>query len=159
MSLVCVPAGDFMMGVDGGVYDDERPKHTVYLDAYWIDQTEVTNAQYARCVAAGACREPESKDSNTRDSYYGASQYADYPVISVSWSNAADYCSWAGRQLPSEAQWEKAARGTDGWLYPWGYESPSANLLNYDRNSGDTTVVGSYPDGASPYGALDMAGC
>ena len=161
MTLVCVPAGDFLMGstdADGNAYGDEMPQHTVYLDAYWIDQTEVTNARYARCVAAGACQAPESTQSRTRYSYYGNLQYADYPVIEVSWDDAVDYCAWAGRQLPSEAQWEKAARGTDGRIYPWGNQAPNANLLNYFHNLGDTTAAGSYPDGASPYGALDMAG-
>ncbi len=161
MTLVCVPAGDFLMGstdADGNAYGDEMPQHTVYLDAYWIDQTEVTNAQYAQCVAAGVCRRPDSERSWTRSSYYGSSQYADFPVIEVSWDDAVDYCTWAGRQLPSEAQWEKAARGTDGRIYPWGNQAPNTNLLNYFNNLGDTTAVGSYPDGASPYGALDMAG-
>jgi len=173
MTLVCVPAGDFLMGStdeqidqmladnpswDADWFKDEKPGHTVYLDAYWIDQTEVTNAQYAQCVAAGVCRRPDSERSWTRSSYYGSSQYADFPVIEVSWDDAVDYCTWAGRQLPSEAQWEKAARGTDGRIYPWGNQAPNTNLLNYFNNLGDTTAVGSYPDGASPYGALDMAG-
>ncbi|HNT55590.1 MAG TPA: SUMF1/EgtB/PvdO family nonheme iron enzyme, partial [Anaerolineaceae bacterium] len=161
MTLVCVPAGDFLMGsndADGNAYGDEMPQHTVYLDAYWVDQTEVTNAQYTRCVAAGVCRRPESDRSYSRSSYYGSSQYADFPVIEVSWDDAVDYCTWAGRQLPSEAQWEKAARGTDGRIYPWGNQAPNTNLLNYFNNLGDTTAAGRYPDGASPYGALDMAG-
>ena len=161
MTLFCVPAGDFLMGsTDGDGYPDadEKPQHTVYMDAYWIDQTEVTNAQYARCVAAGDCQAPGSVESNHRDNYYGNSAYANYPVIYVSWDDAVDYCAWAGRELPSEAEWEKAARGTDGRIYPWGNQAPNSGLLNFDMNIGDTTAVGSYPDGASPYGALDMAG-
>jgi len=161
MALVCVPAGDFLMGSSNGDADaanDEKPQHTVYLDAYWIDQTEVTNAQYARCVATGACRRPESDNSYARNSYYDNSEYADYPVIYVSWDDAVDYCTWAGRVLPSEAEWEKAARGTGGQIYPWGNQAPYSDLLNYAGNIGDTTAVGSYPAGASPYGALDMAG-
>ncbi|HNT53276.1 MAG TPA: bifunctional serine/threonine-protein kinase/formylglycine-generating enzyme family protein [Anaerolineaceae bacterium] len=161
MTLVCVPAGHFLMGssmLDFSADSDEKPQHRVSLDAYWMDQTEVTNAQYARCVAAGACRAPESVASNHRDNYYGNSEYANYPVIYVSWDDAVDYCTWAGRELPSEAEWEKAARGTDGRIYPWGNQAPNSGLLNFYGNIGDTTAVGSYPDGASPYGALDMAG-
>jgi len=173
MTLVCIPAGDFQMGsTDEQIrqmraenpnwrissFMFEKPAHTVYLDAYWMDQTEVTNAQYARCVAAGACQAPESAQSRTRYSYYGNLQYADYPVVYVSWEDAVDYCTWAGRQMPSEAQWEKAARGTDGRIYPWGNQSPNANLLNYNDILKDTIAVGSYPGGASPYGVLDLAG-
>ncbi len=176
MNLVCVPAGDFLMGStdgDADADDDEKPQHTVYLDAYWIDQTEVTNAQYARCVAAGACRELETTGSNTRNSYYSNREYADYPVIHVSWFEARAYCTWAGRQLPSEAQWEKAARGTDGRMFPWG-NTFDCHLGNFNDETvftpdavpggancdgyPDTSPVGAFPSGASPYGALDMAG-
>ncbi|NPV87581.1 MAG: SUMF1/EgtB/PvdO family nonheme iron enzyme [Anaerolineae bacterium] len=160
MELVYVPAGEFEMGSQEGDYD-ERPVHTVYLDAYWIDRTEVTNAMYAKCVQDGACDEPGSRGSATRSDYYGNSSYADYPVINVDWHMADAYCRWAGRRLPSEAEWEKAARGTDGREYPWGDGAPSCGLANYDAGNycvGDTSAVGSYPEGASPYGALDMAG-
>jgi formylglycine-generating enzyme required for sulfatase activity len=104
------------------------------------------------------CNQPGSTSSHTRSSYYGDSQYKDYPVIYVDWNQATAYCEWAGRSLPSEAQWEKAARGTDGRIYPLGDTAPDANLANYSRNKGDTTAVGSYPSGASPYGIMDMAG-
>jgi len=133
----------------------------VYLDAYWIDKTEVTNTMYARCVQAGVCDAPSSKGSNYSDSYYGSSQYADHPVVYVDWFQAQAYCEWAGRRLPTEAQWEKAARGADGRTYPWGEQEPNCDLANYDGTKwciGDTSAVGSYPSGASPYGALDMAG-
>jgi formylglycine-generating enzyme required for sulfatase activity len=161
MSMVCVPAGEFLMGSpDADKYADnaEKPRHSVYLDSFWIDRTEVTNAMYALCVQAGVCRQHTKTHSDTRGKYYGNPQYDDYPVIYVDWDDANAYCQWAGRQLPSEAQWEKAARGTDGRIYPWGSAEPNSSLLNFDRIKGDTTAVGSYPSGASPYGALDMAG-
>ncbi len=157
MVQVFVPAGAFEMGSDSG-YSDERPVHTVTLDAFWIDRTEVTNAMYALCVNAGACQPPSGSISSTRSSYYGNSQFGNYPVIFVSWNDAKAYCEWAGRRLPTEAEWEKAARGTDGRIYPWGNASPDSTLLNFYGNVGDTAEVGSYPSGASPYGALDMAG-
>jgi formylglycine-generating enzyme required for sulfatase activity len=163
MVMVYVPAGKFLMGSEDG-YDNEKPQHTVYLDAFWIDQTEVTNAMYAQCVADGKCELPQKTKSYTRSNYYDGLQYADYPVINVDWSQANAYCGWAGRRLPTEAEWEKAARGTDGRIYPWG-EGIDCSLANYQgKNSendfciGDTQAVGSYPQGASEYGALDMAG-
>ena len=128
----------------------ERPLHTVYLDAFWIDQTDVTNAMYAKCISAGNCTPPQCNRSDIN----GDKQ----PVVCVDWSQADTYCKWAGRSLPTEAQWEKAAHGTDGRTYPWGSQAPDVNLLNYNGNVGKTTDVGSYPTGASPYGALDMAG-
>ena len=161
MTLLYVPAGEFTMGAassDTQASDDEKPSHTVYLDTFWIDQTEVTNALYAKCVAAGKCQAPPSTGSNTRSSYYGTSQFANYPVIKVSWNDAQAYCQWAGGDLPTEAQWEKAARGDAPRTYPWGPETPDASRLNFNMNVGDTTEVGKYPSGASFYGALDMAG-
>ena len=161
MELVYVPAGEFEMGSDR--QDHERPIHTVTLDAFWIDRTEVTNGLYLQCVAAGACNEPENSTSDRRVSYYGNSAYINYPVIHVDWFRAEAYCQWAGRRLPTEAEWEKAARGADGRTYPWGEEA-SCNQANFDTTwypsdcVGDTTRVGSYPPGVSPYGALDMAG-
>ena len=158
MAMVYVPEGEFSMG--SNVYSNEQPVHTVYLHAYWIDQTEVTNAMYVSCVCAGACLPPPTpnRDLNTRDNYCVPPQYANYPVIRLDWSRADAYCQWAGGRLPTEAEWEKAARGTDGGIYPWGNSTPSSNLLNFNLNVGDTTAVGSYPSGASPYGAMDMAG-
>ena len=152
MEMVYVPAGSFIMGGNGW------SEHEVNLDGYWIDKYEVTNSQYAQCVAAGDCAAPGYRKSSIRGSYYGNSEYDDYPVIYVSWYDARDYCQWAGGELPTEAQWEKAARGTDGRRYPWGNEPPNSTLSNYDRNVGDTKAVGSYPKGVSPYGAMDMAG-
>jgi serine/threonine-protein kinase len=155
MLQVYVPAGSFTMG--GNSFSNEKPIHTVTLNAYWIDKTEVTNAMYALCVKAGACAAPNNTRSSTRTNYYGNSQYDNYPVIYVSWNHANKYCGWAGRRLPSEAEWEKAARGTDGRIYPWG-NTIDTSKLNYLNSVGDTTAVGNYPSGASPYGALDMAG-
>jgi len=159
MKLMYVPAGDFLMGSlerTGG--DDEHPQHTVYLDAYWIDQTEVTNAMYEKCVTAGSCTRPFNSSSITHSSYYGNSQFSDYPVIYVDWNQAQSYCQWAGRELPTEAQWEKAARGLDGQTYPWGNQTPNQNRVNYNSKIGDTTPVGQYLDGSSPFGTLNMAG-
>jgi serine/threonine-protein kinase len=177
MVMVYVPGGEFEAGSDDdGVdytlqlcdeyrhdcerewFEDEQPMHPVALDGFWIDQTEVTNAQYRQCVEAGDCDPPPNSSSSTRDFYHGNSTYDDYPVIYVSWHQANAYCEWAGTRLPTEAEWEYAARGTDGWEYPWGNAVPDATLLNYNGNVGDTTAVGSYPDGASWCGALDMAG-
>lgn len=163
MVMVYVPAGDFLMGstdADTLATSEEKPQHTVYLDAFWIDKTEVTNRMYALCVDAHACREPTHTDSETAYSYYDDPQgkYDIYPVIWVNWTMAQAYCEWAGRRLPTEAEWEKAARGTDGRIYPWGNDPPNHDLANYDGYFGGPLNVNRYPKGASPYGALDMAG-
>jgi len=161
--MMYVPAGEFDMGSDDGS-DNEQPIHEVYLDAYWIDQTEVTTGMYAQCVADGDCRPPEVDSSYTHDNYYGDITYEDYPVIEVSWNDAVTYCEWADARLPTEAEWEKAAswdeEKQETRTYPWG-ETIDCSYANYYLNDfcvGDTTVVGSYPDSVSPYGALDMAG-
>ncbi len=161
MTQVYVPAGEFLMGSgasDPAASANEKPQHAVYLDAFWIDRTEVTNAMYRQCVQAGKCPEPFHTSSYARDNYYGNPDFDNFPVVYVSWYNAQSYCAWAGRRLPSEAEWEKAARGSDAFLYPWGNTLPDASLANFGRLVIDTTAVGSYPAGASPYGALDMSG-
>ena len=169
---VFVPAGEFIRGctddVNNGKCDnDAKPLNAVYIDAFYIDKTEVTNAQYTACVSAGNCRPPTSVSSGSREHYYDDPQYANYPVINVDWNRATEYCQWLGKRLPTEAEWEKTARGTDLRVYPWGNEEPTCERLNYTRIDaegdfipclGDTTAVGSYPQNASPYGALDMAG-
>ena len=157
MVMVYVPGGEFSMGSTTGS-SNEQPVHKVYLDAYWMDQTEVTNGMYALCVQAGSCQPPHDSSSAMQTSYFGTTQYVDYPVIYVSWNDARAYCAWADARLPTEAEWEKAARGTDARTYPWGNTAPNTDLLNFDRNIGDTTKVGNYPATVSPYGALDMAG-
>jgi formylglycine-generating enzyme required for sulfatase activity len=139
---------------------DEQPLHTVTLSAYSIDKYEVTNARYKACVDAGGCTAPAGGvNSRTRSPYYGTSTYADYPVMYVNWHQARAFCAWAGKRLPTEAEWEKAARGSsDTRKYPWGDSVPNCTKLNYNYCVGDTSRVGSYPNGASLYGAMDMAG-
>jgi len=156
MVMMFIPAGEFTMGRNGS-FANQYPTHTVTLDAYWMDQTEVTNAMYAKCVEAGMCNPPKRNVSSTRNSYYGNSEYDDYPVIYVDWNMAKTYCEWAGARLPTEAEWEKAARGTDGRTFPWG-EDLDCNKANYSDCVGDTSMVGSYDYGKSPYGLFDMAG-
>jgi formylglycine-generating enzyme required for sulfatase activity len=120
----------------------------------------VTNVLYNVCVDAGSCTPPTRTKSVTRFSYYGDSRYGNYPVNNVDWDQAKAYCEWRGASLPNEAQWEKAARGTDGRTYPWGEEisCDQANFIADKRCVGDTTEVGSYESGKSPYGMYDMAG-
>jgi len=195
MSMVYVAAGDFDMGSDyleaafgrklcrqyiGGSaaaacypdnFRDEAPPHHVTLNGFWIDRTEVTNGQYQRCVQAGACRPPAEIRSHYRPFYYGNAEFADYPVILVTRDQAIAYCSWAGARLPTESEWEYAARGPESWIFPWG-DSFDGTRLNYcdencdagpsdpkmDDGYADTAPVGTFPSGASWVNALDMAG-
>lgn len=154
--MVYVPAGEFVMG--GGLLPNEQPPHTVRLDPFWIDTYEVTNASYKQCVDAGACRPPASTGSNEYTTYFGDPSYDNYPVNQIDWADAMQYCTWAGEQLPTEAQWEKAARGTDERIYPWGNTWDPALAHSVLDGYLNTAEVGSKPGGASPYGAMDMAG-
>jgi len=143
--MVRVPAGKFLYG------EDEKQ---VELPEFWIDRAPVTNAEYARFVAETGHRRPEHWKGRTPPK-----KIADHPVTYVTWHDATAYAKWAGGRLPTEQEWEKAARGTDGRIYPWGDEPPNERRCNFGRNVGDTTPVGQYsPQGDSPYGCVDMAG-
>jgi formylglycine-generating enzyme required for sulfatase activity len=154
MPQVYVPAGEFVMGIQDYAYPSSKPVHTVWLDAFWVDQYEVSNEQFALCVNAKQCRTPSLKVNK----HYFDPTYANYPVVYIRWQDAVDYCQWAQRTLPTEAQWEKAARGTDGRMYPWGNEQPDTRRANYENTFDGPLPVDRYPLGASPYGAFNMAG-
>ncbi len=155
-----IPAGSFQMGSDVGA-DDERPVHTVFLDAFYMDRYEVTNARYIYCVTSGTCSQPSYVSGNSdRDPYYGNPEYSNYPVTWIDWTQANTYCEWRGSRLPTEAEWERAARGgLDGMLYSWGNEI-DCSLANYSLEigacTGDSTEVGSYPPNG--FGLYDMVG-
>jgi eukaryotic-like serine/threonine-protein kinase len=145
MTMLYVPEGEFTMGYSEGRLD-ERPTHSVYLDAFWIDKTEVTAGQYAFCAGAGKCRGSKLLQPSE-----------DSPMVNVAWRDANAYCSYVGARLPTEAEWEKAARGTDGRIYPWGNDMDKSRLVQFTWDN-KMPAVGGFPEGASPYGALDMAG-
>ncbi len=151
--MVFVPAGPFIMGTERGEWNDEAPRHLVELSAYWIDRTEVTNAAYDRCVEARACRPTKFR----RHKVLGQ---AEHPVAGPSWFDAGAYCAFAGKRLPTEAEWEKAARGTDERVYPWGdvWDRKLVNAKGDADGFPESAPVGSFPRNQSPYGALDMAG-
>ena len=157
VEMVLVPDGSFHMGSNDGS-SPEQPMHVVALDSFYIDKYEVTNALYKSCVDAGACVPLSETKSEMRTHYYGNPEFYEYPAIYVDWFQAKNYCEWRGASLPTEAEWEKAARGTGRRTYSWGEQAPSTTLANYARNIGDTTPVKNYPDGASPYGVYNMAG-
>ena len=159
MPQVRIPAGVLHMGgYDVRAAPDEFPAHEVTLDAYWMDQLEVTTAMYALCVSAGACDLPQNPGTARIANYFGNPAFKDYPVIYVTWGQATTYCEWANRRLPTEAEWERAARGDDMRAFPWGEDKPDWRFANFNMLVTDTSRVGSYALGASPFGVLDMAG-
>jgi formylglycine-generating enzyme required for sulfatase activity len=153
-AMVAVPQSDFSMGcnaaVDAECRPDENPLHTVTLAAFEIDKNEVTQEEFAACVEAGACTPPSSCTWDC--------SVPGKPAGCIEWAQAKAYCAFAGKRLPTEAEWEKAARGTDGRKFPWGNEPADCDRVNMLGCAGAASPVGSHPSGASPYGALDMAG-
>ena len=169
--MVLIPAGEFIMGTDSeGANADQKPAHRVYLDAFYIDKHEVTNAQFEAFIVDGGYQNRELWTAEgghfiqknqiktpLQHSENSVSTEPDHPVIGVSWYEASAYATWTGKRLPTEAEWEKAARGTDGRIYPWGNEMDFSKL-SYFPHVTKVQTVGSFGNGASPYGALDMAG-
>ncbi|MGW8249189.1 MAG: formylglycine-generating enzyme family protein [Anaerolineales bacterium] len=166
VEMVSVPGGRFQMGCspqDRYCHANEHPLHSVKLSPFLIDKYEVSNAYYAACVVAGACTPPPTNASVLRPDYFSNPIYADYPVIAVTWYQASDYCAWQDKRLPTEAEWEKAARGDrDVRIFPWGDGWPDCSILNARASGGycvgDTVAVGGYPQASSPNGAMQMAG-
>lgn len=159
--MVYIPAGKFIMGADDGDRDEQPPRE-IHVDAFYLDRTEVTNREYQKFIDATGHRVPLAAMKvhlayEWVDGHYPKGR-GDHPVVLVSWEDAIAYALWAGKRLPTEAEWEKAARGTDGRKYPWGNEWDPERCNSSYSDTHDTTPVGSYPSGASPYGCLDMAG-
>ena len=154
-SMVVVPSGEFMMGSPTGD-SDEQPAHKVYLDAFSLDVYEVTVGQYAAFLQAKGIDSPSDWKTMNQPAHQK------WPVVNIDWADAFAYCKWAGKRLPTEAEWEKAARGTDGRLYPWGNEPPTPLHANFGKtewnNHGVLAPVGAFEAGKSPYGIYDMAG-
>ena len=162
VGMVYISSGYSMMGSEYGdllASNNTKPYHLVYVDPFYMDVLEVTNSDYAVCVAAGVCREPESIASKTRADYYTNPTFAAFPVVNVTWQDAADYCEFVNKRLPTEAEWERAARGiSDNRRYPWGNASPREYNMNISLIPGDTERGNIYSRGLSPYGVADMAG-
>jgi formylglycine-generating enzyme required for sulfatase activity len=166
--MVHIPAGDFTMGSDAGP-SDERPSQRISLPAFEIDRLPITNAQFADFLnaigptnAAGEplfdVDDPDARIHRRGGQWMARAGFEDHPVVEVSWAGARDFCAWAGKRLPTEAEWEKAARGTDGRRYPWGDEPPDVTRARFAAGWNETAPAGSFPRGASPYGVLDLSG-
>jgi serine/threonine-protein kinase len=168
--MVFVPPGEFIMGSkDFDAQDDETPAHYVYVNGFWIYKNEVTNSQFAIFLNSDSNKPTygvtgmQIGDNDLRiqqkdGAWLVTSGYMEHPVVNVSWSIAQAYCEWSGGRLPTEAEWEKAARGDDGRKYPWGDDMPTCQKANFFGCGANTKPVGGFPGNASPYGALDMAG-
>jgi formylglycine-generating enzyme required for sulfatase activity len=158
ITMVLIPAGEFSMGSDDSGDVASRPAHMVNLGTFYIDKYEVTNGMYKVCISEGICKKLKRPGSITRSTYYSDPVFTNYPVIYVDWKMAKTYCGWRGARLPTEAEWEKAARGTDGRTYPWGGDKLDCSFANYHGCVGDTTAVDQYAKGRSVYGVYGMAG-
>ena len=160
VEMVYVNEGAFLMGSDAETaFRSAQPAHEVLLKGFWIDKYAVSNERFGQCVEQGYCVAPRDLSSATRPDYFTNEVYANYPVIHVDWNQAYAYCNWAGKRLPTEAEWEKAARGSEGLLYPWGNELPDSLPMavnGFER--GDTVPVDAFPEGVSPYGVYNLAG-
>lgn len=166
--MVGIPAGTFTMGRDDGP-DDERPAHRVTMRAFEIDRLPVTNAQFARFLNAIGAKnargenlfdvEDEDARVHRKDGRWVADPgYEEHPVVEVSWTGARDYCAWAGKRVPIEAEWEYAARGTGGRRYPWGNQPPDRTRAQFGAPYNATAPAAAFPASASPFGVLGMAG-
>jgi len=153
--VVLVPAGEFIMGT---TFEDESPPHEVFVEAFEIDKFEVTNEEFERFVTETGYQTDAEKAGEEDNWWAYAGGKPRHPVVKVTWDDAVAYCQWAGKRLPTEIEWEKAARGTEGLIYPWGNEWDPAKANTKESGYRGTTVVGSFPQGASPYGVMDMAG-
>jgi len=160
MVMIYIPSGSFLQGSEQNPNfppNSENPQRKVYLDGFWIDKLLVTNRMYRACMAANYCDSAINNDTENPNFTSGGA--LDLPAVYINWYQAEKYCQWVGGTLPTEAQWEKAARGSgEARIYPWGDQDPNPSMLNFNNLLGITTISGSYPTGASPYGVLDMAG-
>lgn len=168
VEMLKIPAGTFLMGRDDGP-DDERPQHRIDLPGFFVDRLPITNAQFAQFLNAKGIEGPAGErwydidDNDARIHRHDGKWRADpgfenHPVVEASWFGAVAYCGWSGKRLPTEAEWEKSARGTDGRKFPWGNDPPNRTRAHFSGGWNDLRPVGSFPKGASPFGVLDLAG-
>jgi formylglycine-generating enzyme required for sulfatase activity len=163
--MVYIPEGEFIMGTDKPAVcqhlceedQDVGPARKVHTAAYWIGVNEITNGEYLKCEEAGACTPPKVDDSAGRANYHTSPEFTNYPVTYVTWDQAQTYCEWQGKRLPTEAEWERAARGDEGQLYPWGTEYDPDKYHEYELRSTNTYSIGQYND-ATAWGIYDAAG-